>query len=106
MARINGKMVANVTIDASAGELFMALAEEFKIKELFEEHRDEYSKVMLIEEKNEKKPYIVRYENTTYHGSPHYEEKSRRKITTEQYRIAQFMQEIYDTLKDMGSLLV
>lgn len=102
MARINGKMVANVTIDASAGELFMALAEEFKIKELFVDHRDEYSKVVLMEERSEEKPYIVRYENIAYHGSPHYEEKSRRKITTEQYRIVQSMQELYDTLKDMG----
>lgn len=94
MAEIKGKLIASVTINASAGELFMALAKEFEIDEIFKDQRGVYSKAELVKEGGEETPYIIRYEDTSYHGCPYYEEASRRKISTKQYQIVQSMRKI------------
>ena len=94
MAQIKGKLTANVTIDASAEELFMALAKEFGIEEIFQDESRSYSKLDLVKEEAGETPYIVQYEDRSYHGSPSYEEASRRRISQKQYQIACHMGKI------------
>lgn len=94
MAEIKGKLTASVTIDASAKELFMALAKEFGIEEIFEDQDGAYSNAELVKEEGGEIPYIIQYEDVSYHGSPQYEEMSRRRILAKQYQIAKYMNKI------------
>lgn len=94
MAKIKGTLTANVTIDASAKELFIALAKEFEIDDIFQDQNREYAKAELKTINGVDTPYIVRYMDMSCHGSPHYEQISERKISLKQYQIAQYMSKI------------
>lgn len=98
MAEIKGTLTANVTIDASAKELFMALAKEFEIDEIFQDQNREYASAELESINGVDTPYIVRYKDMSYHGSPHYERVSERKISLKQYQIAQYMGKIQSVM--------
>ena len=99
MAQIKGKLTANVTIDASAKELFMALAQELGIAAIFEDQSRGYAKLVLVKEEAGETPYIVWYEDRSYHGSPDYEEISRRMISQKQYQMALHMREIRSLMR-------
>lgn len=95
MAEIKGTLTANVIIDASVKELFMALAKEFEIDGLFQDWNREYVSAELEMVDGVEIPCIARYRDTSYHGSPHYERVSRREISMKQYQIAQCLSQLH-----------
>lgn len=93
MAEVKGRMIATVSIDASAEELILALAKEFGVAEIFMERMDEY--YQIIDAAGEGgKPYLIHMVNRAYHGSPNFCEESRKALTENQYRCAMHLMEL------------
>lgn len=84
-----------VNVDVEPEELVYGLASVIGVQSLFKDVRDEYS---VLEEK-EDKYYIVFYNNTCYHGTPHYEEYSRNELTKEEYTVAIGLKEMMKIIK-------
>ena len=92
---VRGIRKENVEVDVEPKRLVFALAEVIGVKDLFEDNRDEYS---LLKE-NDGKYYLVNYRNSSYHGTPHYNEYSNKELSKDEFDIAQALVKMLDILK-------
>lgn len=87
---IKGVKEEVVKIDVEPKELVLGLSKVIGVQALFEDAADEYA---MLEEKSGKY-YIVIQRNISYHGTPHYNEYSRKELTKEEYAAANGLKEM------------
>lgn len=85
-----GRKCETVKIDVEPRELVLGLSKIIGVQALFVDVADEYA---VLEEKDGKF-YIVAKRNICYHGTPHYEEYSRKELTKEEYTVANGLKEM------------
>jgi hypothetical protein len=79
-----------VKVDVEPKELVLGLSKVIGVQALFIDVADEYA---VLEEKDGKY-YIVIKRNECYHGTPHYDEYSRKELTKEEYAAANGLREM------------
>ena len=91
---VNGIRTENIKIDVSREELFIGLAKELGIYDLFMNDRDSYHKLETTKTSDKTQHAVVRYEDISLHGSPCFKKVSERILTDDEYECAEAMLKI------------
>lgn len=91
---VNGIRTEKIAIDVSREELFIGLAKELGIYDLFMDDRDSYHKLETTKTSGKTQHTVVRYEDISLHGRPCFKKVSERILTDNEYECAEAMLKI------------